>query len=154
MQTPDMRIQLNSGGFDPANSQELIKRFRAETGLRVEGDVFDFYSQGTPFPPELILSILYTLFPLRDVYVNIISSMLLDAVKAAHDRTGRGGAQVSFFVRKVDEDGRILKEVRGVTRDPKIIKDLIRRADEPGNLDGYHYFPPMTDEDAEVDDFR
>ena len=41
-------------------------------------------------------------------------------------------------MRKVDEEGRILKEVSGFTDDPEIIKDMIRRADEEGETDHFH----------------
>ena len=140
MQTPDLRIQLNSGWYGPADSQELAERLRADTELRVESDLFDYYSEGDPFTPEVILSIVYTLLLLQDIYANVLSSMLWEAAKAANERLGRGGSRVTFFVRKVDEDGRVLKEVRGLTTDPEIIKDMIRRADEDGELDDFHYF--------------
>lgn len=123
-----------------ADSQELAERLRADTELRVESDLFDYYSEGDPFTPEVILSIVYTLLLLQDIYANVLSSMLWEAAKAANERLGRGGSRATFFVRKVDEDGRVLKEVRGLTTDPEIIKDMIRRADENGELDDFHYF--------------
>jgi hypothetical protein len=139
MRAPDIKIDLNSGGFAPVDSQELVGRVRAETGLRVEGDLFDYYSEGSAFPPEVILNIVYTLFPLGDLYAAMLSSMLWDAAKAAHSRHGRGDSEATFVVRKVDQDGRILKAVGGRTSDPEIIKDLIRRADEEGEDDNFHY---------------
>ncbi len=42
------------------------------------------------------------------------------------------------MMRKVDENGRTIKQVRGVTSDPEIIKDMIRRADEEGENDHFH----------------
>lgn len=141
MQTPDVRIDLLNGLFIPSDGQELAERLSTETGLRVEGDIFDYYSEGTPFPPEIVLAILYTLFPLKDIYANILSSVLLDAGKAAHARLGRPSTQATFFVRRVDEDGQTIKEVRGLSTDPEIVKDLIRRVDEEGEDDDFHYFP-------------
>jgi len=138
MQVPDIRINLNSGGFVPADGQELVERLRAETGLRVESDLFDFYSEGSPVVPEVIVTILYTLFPLGDLYAGLLSSMLWDAAKTAHARLGRENSQATFYVQKVDKEGRILKAVGGQTRDPEIIRDLIRRADEEGEDDNFH----------------
>jgi len=135
---PDIRIELNSGEFGPADSRELVERLRAETGLRVESELFDFYSEGSPVIPEVIVTVLYTLFPLGDIYAGLISSMLWDAAKTAHARLGREGSEATFYIRKVDEEGRILKAVGGQTRDPEIIKDLIRRADEEGEDDNFH----------------
>jgi len=86
----------------------------------------------------LIVTILYTLFPLGDLYAGLLSSMLWDAAKTAHARLGREGSQATFYVHKVDKEGRILKAVGGQTRDPEIIKDLIRRADEEGEDDNFH----------------
>ena len=36
MPAPDIKIELNSGGFGPAESRELVEHLRVETGLRVE----------------------------------------------------------------------------------------------------------------------
>jgi hypothetical protein len=133
MKAPDIKIELNSGWYGRADSQELAERLRTEMALRIESDLFDHYSEGAQVAaPEVILSILYTLLPLREIYVNILSSMLWEAAKSANERHGRGSSRARFVVRKVDEDGRTItiKEVSGLTTDPEIIKDLIRRADE------------------------
>ena len=45
---------------------------------------------------------------------------------------------MTLIVRKMDEEGRPLKVVRGRTDDPEIIKDMIRRADEEGERDHFH----------------
>lgn len=138
-QDADITVDLNSGGFVTEDSQELAESLRAETGLRVESGLFDYYSEGDSFPPEVILGILYTLFPLKEIYAGVLAAMLWDKAKAAHTRLQGGRSEASFVVRKVDEDGRILKEVRGVTSDPEIIKDMISRADEEGETDYFHY---------------
>jgi hypothetical protein len=130
MQAPDIGIQLNSGLYGRADSKELAEQLRVDTGLRVESDIFDSYHEGHPFPPEVIVSILYTLFPLRDIYANILSSVRWEAAKTANNRIGRDFLWVVFVVRKIDEEGQILKVVGGRTTDPENIKDLIRQADE------------------------
>ena len=137
-QDADITVDLRSGVFVTEDSQELAESLRAETDLRVESGLFDYYSEGTPFPPDAILGILYTLFPLQDIYAGVLSSMLWDKAKAALAQRQGGRSNASFVVRKLDEDGRTLKEVRGVTNDPEIIKDMIRRADEEGENDYYH----------------
>lgn len=134
----DITVDLISGVFVTDDGQELAERLRAETDLRVESGLFDYYSEGDPFPPEVILGILYTLFPLKEIYANVLSSMLWDKARAAHTRLQGGRSEASFVVRKLDEEGRTLKEVRGVTSDPEIIKDMIRRADEEGESDNFH----------------
>jgi hypothetical protein len=45
-------------------------------------------------------------------------------------------------VRKVDDNGRKIRDVRGFTNDPEIIKELISRADEEGPDDFSHL--PIT----------
>ncbi len=142
-QDADIIVDLNSGMFTTADSQELAESLRAETDLRVESGLFDYYSEGAPFLPEVILGILYTLFPLQDIYAGMLSSMLWDKAKAAHTRLQGERSKASFVVRKLDEEGRTLKEVRGVTSDPEIIKDMIRRADEEGEYDNFHL--PFSD---------
>jgi hypothetical protein len=47
-------------------------------------------------------------------------------------------SEACFLVRKVDEDGRKLRDVRGYTNDPEIIKELIRLAGEEGPDDFSH----------------
>lgn len=121
-QDSDITVDLNSGVFVTEDSQELAESLRAETNLRVESSLFDYYSEGDPFTPEVVIGILYTLFPLKEIYANVLSSMLWDKVKAAHARLQRGRSEAIFLVRKVDGDGRKLKEVRGVTSDPEIIR--------------------------------
>jgi hypothetical protein len=137
-QDSDITVDLISGLFATEDSQELAESLRAETDLRVESGLFTFYSEGSPFIPEVIVGILYTLFPLQDIYASVLAAMLWDKVKAAHARSRGERSRASFVVRKVDEDGRILKEVAGVTSDPEIIKDMIRRADEEGENDYFH----------------
>ena len=134
----DITINLNSGVFVTEDSQELAESLRSETDLRVESGLFDYYSEGNPFPPEVILAILYTLFPLKEIYANVLSEMLLDKVRAARARIPGMRSGAVFVVRKVDEDGRTLKGVVGLTTDPEVIKDMIRRADEEGEHDNFH----------------
>lgn len=138
-QDSNITVDLISGVFVTDDSQELAESLRAKTDLRVESGLFDYYSEGDPFPPEVILGILYTLFPLQDIYAGVLSSMLWDKAKAAHTRLQGGRTEASFVVRKVDEDGRTLKEVKGVTSDPEIIKDMIRRANGEGESDNFHH---------------
>jgi hypothetical protein len=128
----DITIDLNSGVFVTEDSRELAESLRAETGLRVESGLFDYYSEGDPFPPEVILAIVYTLFPLREIYANMLTEILLDKARAARARIPGMRSGVVFLVRKVDEDGRRIKDVRGYTTDPEIIKELIRLAGEEG----------------------
>ena len=142
-QDSDITIDLTSGFFVTDDSQELAQSLRAATDLRVESGLFDYYSEGDPFPPEVILSILYTLFPLKEVYAGVLSSMLWDKAKAVHARRQSGRSEAHFRVRKVDEDGRTLKEVGGVTSDPEIIKGTIRWADEEGETDYFHFHWPQ-----------
>jgi hypothetical protein len=132
----DITVDLNSGIFSAEDGPELAERLRAETDLRVESGLFDYYSEGDPFPPEVILAILYTLFPLKESYANVLSEVLLGKARAARARMRaripgmRSG--VVFLVRKVDQDGRKIRDVRGYTNDPEIIKELIRLAGEEG----------------------
>ena len=137
-QDSDITVDLVSGLFDTEDSQELAERLRAETDLRVESGLFTFYSEGSPFPPEVIVSILYTLFPLQNIYANLLASMIWDKVKAAHAKSRSGRSEATFIFHKVDEDGRSMKQVMGQTSDPEIIKDMIRRADEEGEKDYFH----------------
>ena len=137
-QDSDITVDLIRGLFVTEDSQELAESLRAETDLRVDSGLFDYYSEGDPFPPQVILGILYTLFPLQEIYAGVLAAMLWDKAKAAHARLQTGRSEAIFVVRKVDEDGRTLKEVRGVTSDPEIIKDMIRRADEEGENDFFH----------------
>ena len=92
--------------------------------------MFDYYSEGDPFPPEVILAIVYTLFPLREIYANMLTEILLDKARATRARIPGMRSGVVFLVRKVD--GRRIKDVRGYTTDPEIIKELIRLAGEEG----------------------
>lgn len=133
MLSPDMdvRIDLNSDTFIPADKDELAEQLRAETGLRIESDVAAYAGvEGGPLPPDVALYILHTLFPLADVYANVLASVIVDKVKSAFGRQGKTGTQATFSVMKLDDEGRILREVRGETDDPEIIKDLIRQANE------------------------
>jgi len=134
----DITIDLNSGVFVTEDSRELAESLRAETGLRVESGLFDYYSEGDPFPPEVILAIVYTLFPLREIYANMLTEILLDKARAARARIPGMRSGVVFLVRKVD--GRRIKDVRGYTTDPEIIKELIRLAGEEGP-DGFSHLP-------------
>lgn len=138
-QDSDITVDLVSGLFDTEDRQELAERLRAETDLRVDSGLFTFYSEGDPFPPEVVVSILYTLLPLKEIYANMLATMLLDKARAIRTRRPQGGrSEATFLFRKVDENGRVLKEVRGMTTDPEIIKDMIRRADEEGENDFSH----------------
>jgi hypothetical protein len=132
MQVPDISIDLNSDTFVPADGQELGARLRAETDLLVQSEVVGYaIVEGGPPPPDVVIYIIYTLAPLaKDIYVNLLSSALWDTVKGAFERQGKADSEATFSVLKVDEEGRILREVTGRTSDPEIIKDLIRQASE------------------------
>ena len=117
----------------------MAESLRDKTDLRVQSGLFDHHAEGDPFPPDVIVSILYTLFPLQEIYAGVLAEMLWDKVKVKVARTGvQGHSEATFMVLKVDEDGRTLKKVGGWTSDPEIIKDMIRRADEEGEKDFFH----------------
>ena len=134
----DITVDLNSGVFVAEDSRELVEGLRAGTDLRVESGLFDYYSEGDPFPPEVILAILYTLFPVKEIYANVLSEVLLDKARAARARIPGMRSGVVFVVRRVDDDGRKIRDVRGYTTDPEIIKHLIRLAGEEGPDDFSH----------------
>jgi hypothetical protein len=134
-QAYDIVVDLKSSVFVAEESQELAESLRAETGLRVESGLFHYYTEGSPLPPpDVIVGILYTLFPLNDIYAGVLSAILWDKVKAALSQREVGCSEVNFRLQKVYEDGRILKEVRKevrvVTSDREIIRDMIRQVDE------------------------
>jgi len=133
MLSPDMdiRIDLNSDTFIPADKDELAEQLSTETDLRIESDVAAYAGvEGGPLPPDVALYILHSLFPIADVYANVLASVIADKVKSAFGRQGKIGTQATFSVMKLDDEGRILREVRGETDDPEIIKDLIQQANK------------------------
>ncbi len=82
-QDSDITIDLRSCLFVTKDSQELAESLRDVTDLRVESGLFSYYSEGDPFPPEVVVGILYTLFPLQDIYAGMLSAMLWDLARAA-----------------------------------------------------------------------
>ena len=137
-QGADISIDLNSDTFIPADSQELANRLRAETDLRVQSEVAAYAGvEGGPPPPDVVLYILYTLMPIvSDVYLNVLSSALYDAIGAAFSRQGKADSEATFSFVKTNEEGQMLGEVSGRTTDPEMIKELLSRLadeDEPGS---------------------
>jgi hypothetical protein len=77
----------------------------------------------------VLIYLLYTIAPLlTDVYLNVLSSALWDAMKAAFLRLRKEDSEATFSIVKMDEKGRTLRTVSGRTDDREIIKDLIRQA--------------------------
>ena len=131
LQDAEISIGLNSDTFILADSQELAERLHAETDLRVKSHLASYASiEGFP-PPDVVLNILYTLAPLlADVYLNVVSSALYDAMKAAFSRQGKPDSEATFYLARRDDVGNVVREVRGQTSDREIIKGLIRQASE------------------------
>jgi hypothetical protein len=101
---------------------------RAETDLRVQSEVAAFTGvEGGPPPPDVVIWILYTLLPLRDIYAGMLSSIIWDATKPAFSRQGKEVSEATFSLVKTNEEGHVLGEVSGKTSDPEMIKELIRR---------------------------
>lgn len=96
-QDSQINIDLLGSLYDAEDSQELKERLRAETDLRVDGGLFTFYSEGSPVIPEVVVEILYTLFPLQDVYTNLLASTIWDKVKAVHAGFRGGGTKATFI---------------------------------------------------------
>jgi hypothetical protein len=132
LQDADISVGLNIDTFTPPDNQDLRERLRAETELRIDSHIFAAYTApgGTP-SPDLAIYLLYTIAPLlTDVYLNVLSSALYDAAKAAFARQGNADSEATFYISTMDDDGNVLREVRGKTSDREIIKDLIRQASE------------------------
>jgi hypothetical protein len=71
-----------------------------------------------------------------DVYLNVLSSALYDAIGAAFSRQGKADSEATFSFVKTNEEGQMLGEVSGRTTDPEMIKELLSRLadeDEPGS---------------------
>jgi hypothetical protein len=132
LQDADIYIGLNIDTFALPDGQELGERLRAETDLRIKSGTWaaSTASGGGP-QPDVLIYLLYTVAPLlTDVYLNVLSSALYDVMRAALSRRGEADSEAKFFIATMDDDGNVLREVRGETSDREIIKDLIRRASE------------------------
>jgi len=128
LQDAEISIGLNSDTFILADSQELAERLHAETDLRVKSHLASYASIEAP---DVVLNIIYTLAPLlTDVYLNVVSSALYDAMKAAFSRQGKPDSEATFYIARRDDVGNVVREVRGQTSDREIIKELIRPANE------------------------
>jgi len=128
LQDAEISIGLNSDTFILADSQELAERLHAETDLRVKSHLASYASIEAP---DVVLNIIYTLAPLlTDVYLNVVSSALYDAMKAAFSRQGKPDSEATFYIARRDDVGNVVREVRGQTSDREIIKELIRQANE------------------------
>jgi hypothetical protein len=134
LQDADIYIGLNFDTFTLPDSQELGEQLRAETDLRIKSGTWAASTApgGAP-PPDVLIYLLYTIAPLlTDVYLNVLSSALWDAMKAAFsrrtERGWRGESEAAFSIVKMDEEGRQLRRVEGQTSDPEIIRDLVRQA--------------------------
>ena len=128
LQDAEISIGLNSDTFILADSQELAERLHAETDLRVKSHLASYASIEAP---DVVLNIIYTLAPLlTDVYLNVVSSALYDAMKAAFSRQGKPDSEAKFYLARRDDVGNVVREVRGQTSDREIIKELIRQANE------------------------
>jgi hypothetical protein len=104
------------------------ERLQSESDLRIESEVVAYgVIEGDLLPPDVAINLLYTLVPLADIYASMVASALYDMLKAAASRQGRPRMEATFYVATVDEEGRILREVRGQTDDREIIKDLIQQ---------------------------
>jgi hypothetical protein len=129
LQNADISIGLNIDMFTLTDSQVLEEHLRAETDLRIESHNFaSDTAPGGALPPDVVIH-LYTLAPLlRDVYLNVLSSALYDAMRAALSRRGIADSEATFYIAMMDEDENVLREVRGQTSDREVIKDLLRQA--------------------------
>jgi len=130
LQGADIVIDLNSDTFNWVDSQELEERLRAETDLRIESTIAAYVSvAGEPPPPDVVIYLLYTIAPLAtSVFVNVLSSALWEAMKAAFSRQRKEDSEATFSIVKKDENGQTLRVVSGQTSDREIIEDLIRQA--------------------------
>ena len=132
LQDADIYIGLNMDTFGLPDGQELGEQLRAETDLRINSGTWAASTAPGGGPqPDVLIFLLYTVAPLlTDVYLNVLSSALYDAMRAAFSRRGRPDSEATFYISTRDDDGNVLREVTGQTSDREIIKDLIRRASE------------------------
>ena len=124
----DIKIDLNSDTFTPADKDELVEQLRTETDLRIESDVAAYAGvEGGPLPPDVALYFLHTLIPVADMYANVLASVIWDRVKSALARQGKDESGVTFSLVETDDDGSIRRELSGETRNSEAIKELIRQ---------------------------
>lgn len=111
MLSPDIniRIDLNSDTFTPADRDELAEQLSTETDLRIESDVAAYTGvDNGPLPPDVAIYILHTLVPIADVYANVLASAIWGRIQAALSRRGdyEPGVPTVTVVEVVGEDGR------------------------------------------------
>jgi hypothetical protein len=130
----DIIVRFNGDLFTWSDSEVL--RERLEPHFRVENEIFlTTYPAGEVPPPDVIVQILASLLPLADIYINLVSSALYDALKAVVARKGRWYGKwywrrylkVTFEIQAIDENGRITHKVRGRTNDRDFIMELVRQ---------------------------
>jgi len=122
----DISIGLNIDTFTPPDNRDLEEHLRAESELRIESHIFAASTApgGTP-PPDMVISILYTLIPVADIYANVLASAIWDLARSAHARQGKDDSEVTFSLVERDDDGNVRRQIRGATRNPEAIEALI-----------------------------
>jgi hypothetical protein len=130
LQDADIYIGFNFDTFPLPDSQELGEQLSTETDLRIKSDTWiASTAPGGPPPTDVLIYLLYTVAPLlTDVYLNVLSSALWDAMKVTLLRQRKEDSEATFSIVKMDDKGQTLRTVRGRTSDPEIIKDLVRQA--------------------------
>ncbi len=105
----------------------IAERLRAETDLQADSDVLAYAgTPGEPPPPDVVLYLLHTLIPVADIYANVLASAICDRVRSAFGRRGRDDG-VTFRLVEADDDENPRRELRGETRNPEAIAELIRQ---------------------------
>lgn len=121
-------VFLNSDTFDLEDKDAIAERLRAETDLQADSDVLAYAgTPGEPPPPDVVLYLLHTLIPVADIYANVLASAIWDRARSAFGRRGRDDDGVTFSLVEADDDGNLRRELRGETRNPEAIAELIRQ---------------------------
>ena len=132
----EVQVFLKSNLFSSEDKDAIAERLRTETNLQADSNVVFYPARAGFFPlefltPDVAIYILHTLFPLANIYADVLASAIWDQVKASFARDEDWDEDepgyTSFHLVEVDDDGNTRRELRGETRDPEAIKELIRQ---------------------------
>ena len=106
---PEIEVTLNGNFFTEDDPQAVEARLQPQ--FRVRSNTRFYYWTPTPgeLPPaEVIVAVLYSVLPLGDVAINLISQALYDRLKAYASRVGRRDIKVIYEVKAVDKDWNLM----------------------------------------------
>jgi hypothetical protein len=125
---PMIDVLLEGDAFTQQDAEAAWSRLEPE--FSVSGGLVAYMPSAGEVPPDVAVELIYSTFPLAEIYINLLSATIYDLLKRFVRNTGEPVTNAVLELSVFDDDGNEVATFTGRTTDPDIAERWLREVND------------------------